>query len=262
MNEPEQPTGGPVNCSVSELSIYLQGLAAGFLATSCLDTTPSAPWNLTPIASKSYTPASKRGCFPGFPSLRMSGNLTGTPGVDSLTLCAAASPARTSAPRAPAPDWTEPDPACGGKWRAWFAKWDPASSSWKTPQCSLLAGLDEFSETWPSWGTMRAGAAYPLDVLARPTRGTDSGSWPTPTATDYKGGTAAIRKDTGKVRLDLVRHVCKVRFGLTYPIPEHSEALMGWPIGWSDLKPLGTDRFRTAWLLPGKRFVEGLNDHP
>ena len=108
-----------------------------------------------------------------------------------------------------------------------------------------------------------AGAGAGLDdVLARPTRGTDSGSWPTPTATDYKGGTAAIRKDTGKVRLDLVRHVCKVRFGLTYPIPEHSEALMGWPIGWSDLKPLGTDRFRTAWLLPGKRFVEGLNDHP
>ena len=32
-----------------------------------------------------------------------------------------------------------------------------STSSWRTPQRSLLVDLDAFSETWPRWGTMRNG---------------------------------------------------------------------------------------------------------
>jgi site-specific DNA-cytosine methylase len=66
----------------------------------------------------------------------------------------------------------------------------------------------------------------------------DSGYLPTVLATDWKGGTTAIRKDKGKQRLDQWRDYVKVKYSLTYPHPTHSELRMGWPEGWTDLKPL------------------------
>jgi hypothetical protein len=66
-------------------------------------------------------------------------------------------------------------------------------------------------------------------------------------ASDWKGGTAAIRKDTGRQRLDQFRDWIKCVHGLTYPIPEHSEAVMGWPQGLTDFAPLATAKYR-AWL--------------
>ena len=67
---------------------------------------------------------------------------------------------------------------------------------------------------------------------------------PTPVATDWKGGTSAIRKDTGKQRLDQWRDYVKSVYGMTYPHPTHSEMRMDWPAGWTDLKPLETDKFQ------------------
>src|SRR5574337_2092640 len=46
---------------------------------------------------------------------------------------------------------------CGWKWQKSFVKLDLYSFYWKTRQHSLLVGLDEYSETWPSWGTMQDG---------------------------------------------------------------------------------------------------------
>ena len=70
------------------------------------------------------------------------------------------------------------------------------------------------------------------------------GLLPTPVATDWKGGTSSIRKDTGKQRLDQWRDYVKSVYGMTYPHPTHSEMRMGWPIEWTDLKPLETDKFQ------------------
>jgi hypothetical protein len=72
----------------------------------------------------------------------------------------------------------------GLKWRASLARWDRATSSWRTPQCSLLEGLDVFSETWPRWGMMRSGECWGRAMPVLRTCGKESGYWPTPVKKD------------------------------------------------------------------------------
>lgn len=156
--------------------------------------------------------------------------------------------ARTSAsPRAPETGSTASAADSGPKWRESFAKYDPELFAWRTRQHSLLGGLEEFSATWPEWGTMRDGECWALKTPEAIMRGEGSGSLPTPTATEWKGGTTAPQKRNGLLRTHQLRHWCKILHGLTYPIPEHLEAMMGLPIGWSAPAPLATDRFQ-AWL--------------
>jgi hypothetical protein len=67
---------------------------------------------------------------------------------------------------------------------------------------------------------------------------------PTPLKDDWKGGTITKHSTSGRPRMDQFRHLVKIIFGWTYPIPTHTERLMGFPIGWSDLKPLEMRRFQ------------------
>lgn len=133
---------------------------------------------------------------------------------------------------------------CGPRQEGSFARWDRRESCWKTAQCSLFGGLSEFSEIWPKWGMMRDGECLALAMPADLSAANASGLLPAPLADDWKGGTVAPHSKTGKSRDDQLRHWCKIHHGLTYPIPEHSEALMGWPIGWSDWRQSATDKFR------------------
>jgi hypothetical protein len=136
------------------------------------------------------------------------------------------------------------DLECGQKWRASFTRYNHDSSLWKTHQCSLLGDLDEFLETWPQWGLMQDGECWELTLQDLTTSETESGLLPTVLATDWKGGTTAARQDNGKLRFDQWRDYVKLKHGLTYPHPTHSELRMGWPQGWTDLKPLETDKFQ------------------
>jgi hypothetical protein len=150
--------------------------------------------------------------------------------------------AKTLVPLVQVTDLTEKDQECGQKWLASFVKYDPNMSSWKTHQCSLLGDLDEFSGTWPQWGLMQDGECWELTLPDLTISDTESGLLPTVLATDWKGGTTAARQDNGKLRFDQWRDYVKLKHGLTYPHPMHSEMRMGWPVGWTDLKPLETDK--------------------
>lgn len=77
-----------------------------------------------------------------------------------------------------------------------FAKYDRDSRLWKTYQPSLLGDLIEFSETWPTWGTMRGGACWELMTPERPTTENESGYWRTPYASDGEGGVMEMREGT------------------------------------------------------------------
>ena len=114
--------------------------------------------------------------------------LTDEHGTELLTLWLEAFPAKTSAPPAEVQDSKEREAASGPKWRGSFAKYDQPSYTWRTPQCSLLGGLDEFSETWPRWGLMRNGESFPLPMSALPTFESASGFLPTPVAIDAGSG--------------------------------------------------------------------------
>ena len=161
--------------------------------------------------------------------------------------------AKTSPLVARETDSTGREVDCGERCEGSFLRWDRDSYSWKTHQCSLFGGWETFSETWPRWGMMRNGECWALTTPDTITAVTASGLLPTCLATDHKGGAVAPRPDNGKLRTDQWRDFVKMKYGLTYPHPTHSEIRSGWPEGWSDSKPLGMDRFR-EWLRLHGRF--------
>jgi hypothetical protein len=122
---------------------------------------------------------------------------------------AAASPAKTSALQggagieARAADYGQNTPDL-------LANYDPATSSWRTSQHSLLGGLDEFSETWPRSGTMRSGIAYQLPPLVPLTAETASGLWPTPAVVNAHLGLGELASLVEEMpRLSLKDHMAK-----------------------------------------------------
>ncbi len=72
--------------------------------------------------------------------------------------------------------------------------------------------------------------------------------WPTPVASMAKGSSpAALTRRSGADRSnDRLDHAVMALDG-GHLNPEWTEWLMGWPIGWTDLKPLTMDRFQ-LWL--------------
>jgi hypothetical protein len=142
--------------------------------------------------------------------------------------------AKTSVPQEKAQALTESDQECGEKWRASFTKYDHDSCLWKTHQCSLLGDLEPFLETWPQWGLMRDGECWEQRMLEQYIRGTESGLWPTPKASEGGGNAGGangrrIAKENGT----WIPHSIN---------PNLYEWLMGWPQGWTDLKPLEMDK--------------------
>ena len=206
--------------------------------------------------------------------------LTADLGADVLTWCLEGSPVRTLAQQDEAQESTESAAECGRTWPESFATWNRATSSWKTPQYSLLEGLDEFSETWPRWGMMRDGECLEQTMSVRLTNETGCGLCPTPDT--CAGGTGPSQMKRNQPRLqDAVKFATpcardwkeqtlsmslakahgnteksrQLPRQLSAECPElHGgqlnptwvEWLMGWPLGWTDLKPSGTDKFQ-AW---------------
>ncbi len=105
-----------------------------------------------------------------------------------LTSSAADSPARTSPTPESEPESTVNARDCGASTPGSFARYDPATSSWKTSQLCLDGEWSEFSETWPRAGMTRNGRAFELPMLAPRTEESESGLWPTPQAHDATGG--------------------------------------------------------------------------
>lgn len=144
--------------------------------------------------------------------------------------------------------WAKPTAVtCGQQRLTSYAEYDRDLHSWRTSQISLLTHTsDEFSEIWSKVGLIADGVCFPQPMLERRIAEIDSGSsqekWPTPTAGDHKG--AALNRFLGS---ETYRHNLKeaVRTSETdgHLNPEWVEWLMGWPIGHTALKPLGTDKF-------------------
>jgi hypothetical protein len=255
----EKQMGGPVNCSDSELSIYLQALAEGFLATYYSDTSPSVQSKSMSIASKSYQRGKKMVVFHGFPSFQMSRNSTGQDGMDWSIASLVAFRARTFQSPVPATALTEKEADSGWKWPGSLVKYDRASRSWKTRQLSLLGDCTEFSETWPRWGSMQSGECFPLRMLEHDTSANASGSWPTPCKTDGMKAcckTTMERKERGESRPSGAKIGSSLMWFRPsvdrwtkdgWLSPNMHELLMIWPPSWTDLRPLETDKFQ-QWL--------------
>jgi hypothetical protein len=281
--------------------LFSQALVEAYSADICSDGEQSAPLNGNHI-QQAYCASDKMKDFSRLSRFGMTYKpLTDDLGAGVLTWCLAASLVRTFPQQEKAPESTEHVAECGDTWRESFVRWDRDTSSWKTLQCSLLEGLDGFSETWSKWGMMRAGECSAQSMPALRTSGIEFGSlplwptprttgldggsnsrkaaksrgmWPTPCATDHKGsgkaGTLRDRLDYAAERGAIKSNTYATpqardfRSGSTdrWDNPERSrnlndqiggqlnptwvEWLMGWLLGWTDLKPLGTDKFQ-AW---------------
>jgi hypothetical protein len=178
------------------------------------------------------------------------------------------------------------DPECGSTWRGWLAKYDHNTSSWRTPQCSLLEEELELLETLPKWGMTVNGLLWELPTLMPHINETECGfsvNWPTPVHSEARQGLQIRREGKKGSQVSLSTAV------LTWPTPTTKgmsggsgswdllnknttiqearlmgagnggqlnptwvEWLMGWPLGWTDLKPLGTDKSLSAPLQLGE----------
>ena len=312
-----------VNCTNSELSTFLQGLAEGYLPTYCLDTIQCAQSRFNPIASKSYQHGKKTVTFHGFPSLRMCKHSTADHGADLLTLSQEDSHVRTSAQLEKEQESKDQEAVCGNTWRESSVKFDLVTHSWKTHQCLWEEDLALSSLTLPKWGMMQRGVLWERITSALHTEETESGlllptptcadatmgailndntkmitlksgklrkisnqgvsgsiglartvaMWPTPQSRDWKGSSGRSLKGLEmdlptKVKMwpTITCHNAKAQDSPTEAMrnmttlthlarggdmtqPRHLnptwvEWLMGWPIGWTDLKPLEMDKFQ------------------
>jgi DNA (cytosine-5)-methyltransferase 1 len=188
--------------------LYSQVLVEEYLGDTSLDGEQSVPLNGNPI-QQAYCAPDKMTDFSRLSRFGMTYKpLTADHGEELLTLYLAAFHAKTLAQQEKAQELTGNEAGCGEKWRASFTRYDPDSSLWRTHQCSLLGGLDEFLETWPQWGLMRDGECWEQQMLAQTIRGTEFGlspngvdSFHTPNTTGLDGGSnsrKALRKKMEK----------------------------------------------------------------
>ena len=139
--------------------------------------------------------------------------LTVDSGEDLLTWFREDFLARISPSQAAEPASTASVADSGEKWSASFARWNRDTHGWKTAQRSLLEDSDEFSETWPTSGSMRSGECWERPTLELTTSESGSGYLPTPTASSYgttnngRRGDGSTYKTAGKPSLEtMARH--------------------------------------------------------
>ena len=237
--------------------LFSRALVEAFSAGTCSAGEPSALSSGTPTPQAFWSPGRTTDTYPRFPSGMTCRPLTVDLGAALLTSCLEASHARTSAQPARAQESTASDPACGRTWLGSLARYDRGSCSWRTPQCSLLVGLDVYSETWPRWGTMRGGVCWALLTPVRHMSENASGCllpmWPTPRV---QMGSPTAPTSEGKCRLEWEM----VHRPSDTPLlpggslnPTWVEWLMGWPLEWTALAPLETDKFRQWQRSHGAR---------
>jgi hypothetical protein len=185
--------------------------------------------------------------------------------------------AKTSQLQETETDLKENDQECGEKWHGLLARFDQDSHSWRTVQCSLLEDLNESLQTLPQWGMTVGGELYLLPTLVQNINENESGLSLVPTPTSSTGGpnhnspsTLAGKRYTmnlagfaqkypsrnmwGTPKAQDSRHALRDRNkgnlgeqvsglhngGKLNPL--WTEWLMGWWIGWTDLKPLVMDK--------------------
>ena len=123
-----------------------------------------------------------------------------------------------------------------------FASYDRNTLLWRTSQTSLLGqanigedGLDEFSETWPSAGTMRNGKTYRRQPWALPIAANASGLLPTPTKSDARTHHSDCR------RFDSLSVELRKQHGYpSRPNPLFLAWMMGFPEDWASVPPTET----------------------
>ena len=225
------------------------GQAAEYSADTCLDGEPSAPLS-GPHILRLYLPHDKMTDFSRLSRFGvMCKPLTANHGADVLMWYLEGFPARILAQPEKAQESMANAPACGRTWQGLLARYNPLLSLWRTPQCLLFGEWEQSLEIWPRWGLMRSGECWELAIWERPIFGKGCGLWDTPCKGDAHPRAYNRNKPyhgPGQKHLQaqayerMTQHC--VDGGKLNPM--WVEWLMGWPMGWTGLQPLETDKFR------------------
>lgn len=155
------------------------------------------------------------------------------------------SPAPIQATQETAADSTGSTPPSGMKCSELFAWLETEAGceefSWRTRQGCLLGGWEMFSEVWPSAGLMLNGKVFRRSPLVPSTNVSESLYWPTLSARDWKGTSAASWR-IGNLSPDTLPDAVAASLGLppektAHLTPGFCEEFMGFPAGWSELEP-------------------------
>jgi hypothetical protein len=244
------------HCSQAQVEEYLAGFSA--------DGNVSALLKLIPTPEACCSRVNGTDAWNGSQFGTTCEHSTGSNGGDTLTSSRADFPVRTFPAPEKVSESTGNEAGSGPSLQESLARYDPVTCSWKTVQCSLFGGLEEFSGTWPRWGMMQGGVCWELATPAEFMRVSESGSLlPTPRASMGAHGIAWCRAESGEHRYqmeDFLAHLfirCggqRISGAVVHPC--FVEEIMMWPIAWTALEPLETDRFR-QWLDS-----HGIHSHP
>jgi len=206
-------------------------------------------WNGMSIASKSSPPESETDtCQPPRSSLTCVSSFSPVQprSIEDLrTWLAQAFPASHFPSQESKPEPTT-NGTCGQQQPTLFASYSLDPFCLRTCQDLFLpATLDASSVIWPTWGMWDGGVVYQQLPPEQITNAIGSGLLPTLAASD--------NRDRGHVGMACVQrryHIGKqVGWSMLFkgkPCPMCAENTMGFPLGWTDLQPLGIARFQ-AW---------------
>ena len=201
---------------------------------------PSLPSKSIPTVATSSDSAAMMAGFQGSPSTKpISVNLTHPSTPEEWISSQAASLARISPPLAEGRASRASGPDSGASLPGLLASFDPATSSWKTAQCSLFADSMSSSLTLPRSGSMRNGTLYQRPRLALPISERESGfwqtlQWPTPTVCgnyNRKGASATSGDGLATVVAKYATSNDQIGGQLN---PAWVCWLMNWPLNWFD----------------------------
>ena len=248
--------------------LYSQALVEEYLEATSLDGEQSAPLSGSPIP-QAYCAPDKMTAFSRLSRFGMTfAPLTEDRGQELLTLYLEDFHVPTSQPQEKERELMEKPPECGEKWHGWLAKYDHNTSLWKTPQCSLLEEELESLATLPKWGMTVSGLLWEQPMLMPHTSETECGLLPTPNSRDWKDTSKSGNRKSpglgvvahwptprtkgmcgGSGSWDLLNKNTTIEEARLMGAgnggqlnPTWVEWLMGWPLGWTDLRPLEMDK--------------------
>jgi hypothetical protein len=241
--------------------LYSLALVAEYSEANCSDGKPFAPLNSThtPQAFSWHDKTTEAWSLSRFGMTCEP--LTGDLGADVLTWFLEDFPVKISVPQERVPESMALDLDCGWKWPGSSAKYDHDLCLWRTRQYSLLGDLDVFSEIWPRWGTMLDGESLERTPPVLPTYENESGLLPTPIDGSKGGGSSRSgkRKNETPTLQGMARKGnwpnwpgCRDIKRSGHLNPNWIEWLMGWPIGWTDIGALESDKFQQWQHLHGQ----------
>ena len=260
---------------------YLQEQGEVSSAGCFSDIPQSVLSNLNLTAEKSYSKDNGTESYPSSQSGMMSAPSTELRGEEKSMWSAGVFLVKTSQQQEKELVSQENEADFGEKWPESLAKYDPNTHSCRTHQCLLFEDLTECLAIFPRWGMMHDGELWELTMSAHLIEENESGLLPngvnffhTPNTTGLDGGSnsrKALRKRQEKLYTPTARD-WKGMSGKGFrerhgekknladflggvPNPEFIEWLMGWPIRWTELKPLEMDKFH-LWLQQHGEFLE------